>query len=364
MDWWNIYRPISQNKNYQQRLCHDSKMFPVENSIKVWINATGLCKSIPTIPLTSTWLIPTALYNFLCFAHIETFESKLPAVYTMEFVLSTSLSTAKPSPEVVWFSVAFSIVTGIVVGCLFLAAVAGNALVIATLRRTWQFTQTKTSNSLVFLLAITDLTNAILVLPFVLVCVGHRGQWVLGDAMCQITGFVYIFLTTTTNNILSMISFNRYQVVQRPNVHERVTRVRTLRMGAYSLGLGLIVATSLVVPWGTIGFETGTDIMCVPIWDDTPRSITNQLFVSILGFFLPLITMLATYFKIVSIVKFRSRKVTPVEGTVAADVVFHISSDNQRNQPRRSTIFADRRWSILPNRGLVMWVEDLFLVFI
>ncbi len=206
-----------------------------------------------------------------------------------------------------------SFMLAVLLGLICLTAILGNTIVIVTLLRSWQNTVSKTANFLVLLLAILDLINAIFVMPLSFVTIVSR-TWLLGRIMCKISGFIFTLTTTTTNNLLSMISLNRFYCIDRPNVHEQLVRKRTRRMTFYSLTLGIITAVSVAIPWGNIDFTHGIDIMCLPHFTRDAKGLTNFLFVWTLSFIIPIVLMIVTYIRVARIVQQRARRITPGPG--------------------------------------------------
>ena len=193
---------------------------------------------------------------------------------------------------------------------IFVGALFGNFIVIGTLKRSWHNTVSKTGNYLVFLLALSDFLNALLNMPFI--CVSIIAQdWIFPPVFCKISGFFLTFLTTTSNNLLCMISLNRYYMVLAPNVHERISKRRSHRMGLYSWVHGFVIALSIVVGWGKYGFEQGVDIACIPHWDTSAKSLSNMFFVWLCAFVIPISIMVITYFRLFRLVRMRSRRVCP-----------------------------------------------------
>ena len=193
---------------------------------------------------------------------------------------------------------------------MFVVSVSGNTIVIGTMINTWYNTITKTSNHLVFVLAILDLVNALINIPVAFVT-SVSGEWIFGQAFCYIQGILYVFLTSCANNILSMISVNRLLLIQKPNIHMRVAKARTKKMFACCFTNGLIIMFCFALPWDSVGFRQGIDIICVPIWSNAWGSIFIMTLVWSFSFYIPISVMVISYMRICTIIKSRVKKVTP-----------------------------------------------------
>ncbi|XP_078691589.1 putative G-protein coupled receptor No9 [Branchiostoma floridae x Branchiostoma belcheri] len=244
----------------------------------------------------------------------------------MEAAVNTTVhgNGSVPPPEGLSFTLAQSIPLAFVLFLVIVGAALGNIIVVGTLAQTWPNTIGKPGNLLVFWLAVADGLLALLVMPFSLVTtIGD--SWILGDVFCQIEGFLFTFLTTSSNMALGMISLNRYYKVSQPSASENIARARAKKLLLYGWIHAAAVAVTVVSGWGNV--SSGEDLVCLPTWDTSARSLTNLVFVSIAAYILPSCIMGITYYRIFHIVRRRSKKVIP-----------HASSlkESERNNPRGS----------------------------
>ncbi|XP_066292986.1 5-hydroxytryptamine receptor 4-like [Branchiostoma lanceolatum] len=247
----------------------------------------------------------------------------------MEGALNTTVhgNGSLAPPDALGFTLAQSIPLAFVLFLVIVGAAIGNIIVVGTLAQTWPNTIGKPGNLLVFWLAVADGLLALLVMPFSLVTtIGD--SWILGDVFCQIEGFLFTFLTTSSNMALGMISLNRYYKVSQPSASENIARARAKKLLVYGWVHAAAVAVTVVAGWGNV--SAGEDLVCLPIWDTSARSVSNLVFVSIAAYILPSCIMGITYYRIFHIVRRRSMKVIP-----------HASSMKE----------ADRNGSVATNNG-------------
>ncbi|XP_078611388.1 5-hydroxytryptamine receptor 1D-like [Branchiostoma floridae x Branchiostoma japonicum] len=229
----------------------------------------------------------------------------------MEGALNTTVhgnGSLPASPDGLSFTLAQSIPLAFVLFLVIVGAALGNIIVVGTLVQTWPNTVGKPGNLLVFWLAVADGLLALLVMPFSLVTtIGD--SWILGDVFCQIEGFLFTFFTTSSNMALGMISLNRYYKVSQPSASENIARARAKKLLLYGWVHAAAVAVTVVSGWGNV--SSGEDLVCLPIWDTSARSVTNLVFVSIAAYIIPTCIMGVTYYRIFHIVRRRSKKVIP-----------------------------------------------------
>eukprot|EP00058_Branchiostoma_floridae_P025248 XP_002610738.1 hypothetical protein BRAFLDRAFT_126074 [Branchiostoma floridae] len=195
----------------------------------------------------------------------------------MEGALNTTVhgnGSLPASPDGLSFTLAQSIPLAFVLFLVIVGAALGNIIVVGTLVQTWPNTVGKPGNLLVFWLAVADGLLALLVMPFSLVTtIGD--SWILGDVFCQIEGFLFTFFTTSSNMALGMISLNRYYKVSQPSASENIARARAKKLLLYGWVHAAAVAVTVVSGWGNV--SSGEDLVCLPIWDTSARSITMAM---------------------------------------------------------------------------------------
>ncbi|KAH7941481.1 hypothetical protein HPB49_014265 [Dermacentor silvarum] len=176
-------------------------------------------------------------------------------------------------------------------GALIGATAVGNALVclsVCLVRRLRH-----PSNHLLVSLAVSDLCVALLVMPpaLHLELTGHR--WDLGPTACD--AWVSVDVASCTASILNlcMISVDRYLAITRPLTYgvRRTARRAWACIGAVWLLAGLISVPPLLV----LGNEHGTPDMPTCL---VCQHLAYQLYATLGAFYIPLVVMLAMYWRI------------------------------------------------------------------
>lgn len=136
-------------------------------------------------------------------------------------------------------------------GCTVLLAVFGNVLVLLAVPRTRSLGSTATV--LVVNLAIVDLLITITVVPFVMTTAVTQ-EWILPQAVCNITAFINAFLTAGQIMALLLISVNRYIAVVYPHRYETRCNKRGTLTAVITGWLYSIIWTSVpFYGWGEMG---------------------------------------------------------------------------------------------------------------
>ncbi|XP_064487727.1 5-hydroxytryptamine receptor 1-like [Ornithodoros turicata] len=239
-------------------------------------------------------------------------------------------------------------------GCMITLTVIGNALVcisVFVVRRLRH-----PSNHLLVSLAVSDLCVALLVMPLAL----HfevAGRWDLGPTVCDM--WVSFDVTSCTASILNlcMISVDRYLAITRPLTYgvRRTARRIWSCIGAVWLLSCLISVPPLLV----LGNEHGTAhaptcLVC--------QSVGYQLYATLGAFYIPLIVMIALYYKIYVAAK------RVVDAERQAQVAHRVFTENEgssffaankdggksakRQLIRKSSVLRERKASI--TLGIIM----------
>ena len=124
---------------------------------------------------------------------------------------------------------------------IFLASLIGNILLARSASRG---TYRKTGTNMVILSqSIADLGTTCLVIPFAIVAV-CKDRWIVGQALCQLNGFLNMLFTVATLYNLSLLAYDRFLVI----VHKkhRVLSRGEARIGIISLWL---ISFVFSFPW-------------------------------------------------------------------------------------------------------------------
>lgn len=241
-------------------------------------------------------------------------------------------------------------VFGSVLVAICITTLVGNGLVIAALLKSWHNTVTKPGNYLALHLALADVLNGLLTMAPC--CVSFFAtDWLFGDTMCKVSGFLLIFFTTSSNSFLSMISLNRYYRVKNPSVRGAALRRRAFFMTIVCWVSGLVTAMASASSWTRIVFVPGFDVNCMVVWDSSAKGLINMTFICSLLFCVPFSVMTVTYVQIFGLVRGRTATVEPDArvSTIARSESISVPANSSQSH-RRNTLSAIQQflWVIIP----------------
>lgn len=191
---------------------------------------------------------------------------------------------------------------------IMLVAVVGNFLVIAVVYRRRELRRTETHIFIVNL-SLTDIFVALLCMPFSMIT-AVTGEWIFGNATCQLNGFLNVFFLLTSILTLTAISIHKYIGVVQPTKRKIFTRKRTIMAVAWVWVQALLTALTPILGWNEYEHIPGRTQCSVKVPRDNEVSeLTNCLFIIICGFVIPLGIMNFSYLKIFRTVKIHSRHV-------------------------------------------------------
>lgn len=171
------------------------------------------------------------------------------------------------------------------------------------------------TNCIIVSLAITDLLLALLVLPFSAFYELSK-EWLFGSVFCNIYISLDVMLCTASILNLFMISLDRYIAVTTPLRYcQVVTRSRV------AVGLVVIWTVSLMVSFLPIhlGWNTnGTAVQNTGATCNKECTLAVNpaygLFVSLLTFYIPLVIMCITYYRIFRIAREQAKRINHTWG--------------------------------------------------
>ena len=196
------------------------------------------------------------------------------------------------------------IITQILYAIVCILGIFGNTLVIYVVTR---FSKMQTTTNMYILnLAIADMCFLIGI-PFLIITMTLK-SWIFGPIFCK------IYMTTTSINqitgsmFLLIMSFDRYIAICHPisKANLRTKSVsRILSFAAWILSAIIIIPVIIY----TRTYNNGKSISCNIVWESNPE-LSGQIFtiyMSILGFFIPLSLIMINYFLVLQ----RVRKLGP-----------------------------------------------------
>ena len=197
-------------------------------------------------------------------------------------------------------SIAIIIVKSIFLIMFIVAAVVGNSSVLHVIR-----TQKKLNtipNYFVFNLAVADLAFALTGMPMLLTTAIAKG-WILGDFLCNLSGFLNTFFCSASIWTLVMISINRYLAVRKANKFKSIfSRRNTLYAIAFVWLLSFIIAFPPVIGWSE--FVAGSNFCTI----NGKRHVSYSIFVLLMNYFIPFLTLVGLYMSIFLILRKHRKK--------------------------------------------------------
>ncbi|XP_078572414.1 5-hydroxytryptamine receptor 1A-alpha-like isoform X4 [Branchiostoma floridae x Branchiostoma japonicum] len=219
-------------------------------------------------------------------------------LYTVTEIVNDTLNATMsepPPPSLTW-----AILTGTSLSIVTLTSILGNALVLVTL--TVERHLRTPANSLIGSLAVADLLVSLLVMP-ISASYELTQTWRLGRAMCDI--WIILDVTCCTASIMSLciIALDRYWAITDAvkYVHKRTPKRMMVMIGVVWL-LSLCISIPPVFGWRKPE-DTADPNNCLISQDHA-----YTIFSTFGAFYIPLIIVLAVYYKIFRAAQARIRK--------------------------------------------------------
>jgi len=152
------------------------------------------------------------------------------------------------------WTLASVIVMGCWLGIVIFIGIFGNILVIIV---SVQGTRVRRrGKSLIVSMAVADMLESINMI-FMLITIAFYGEWIFGDTMCQLHGFVAMFFLCTSTCSLAVISINRYFIVVRSNQYQQVfTKAKTILIIISIWVFSFLEALPPLVGWSKFEFQS------------------------------------------------------------------------------------------------------------
>ena len=144
-------------------------------------------------------------------------------------------------------------------GVVMLFAMFGNITLIVTISRNSKL-RTRT-NMFILNLACADLGVALLCMPFSIITCFTR-DWIFGNILCQLNGFMNIVFEASSLFTLTAISIEKYFFIVKPMTAVITTRV-AFTMVATTWITALALATIPLTSFITFEFKTGKCIVFI-----------------------------------------------------------------------------------------------------
>ncbi|KAF7494863.1 Protein trapped in endoderm-1 [Sarcoptes scabiei] len=226
---------------------------------------------------------------------------------------------------------------------IFLVGVVGNSITILAfytqLKRMKQ--QYQATTTFVVYLAITDLSFCLICLPITAGRFLNR-SWPYGQHLCRLFPFFYYGTVASSLMLITMITINRFILIAYTNLYHRIyikRNVLAMILFCYLFSFGLL-AVPLFEFWGRTGYRDDT-FSCTILRDHRGRSPKKFLF--ILGFFLPMLTILICYGLIWFIIKYKTKRFNCSSKEERSDDPRSLKSDRIKMKPTRMMKSIQRR---------------------
>ncbi|XP_048753915.2 opsin-VA-like [Ostrea edulis] len=160
-------------------------------------------------------------------------------------------------------------------------------------------------------------------------CLAHFfGKWMLYSPVCQIQGSIMTFLGLSQIVLLSCISFTRYLLITDPRFRLRSLHARLIVCSSY--GFCLVVALCPILGWSYYT-HNASGMSCEPVWGSSDGThISYNIFMLVVCFAIPLLTIVFSYIMIFIKVKCQSLKQNAkriaVTHTILIMIVFFLLS--------------------------------------
>lgn len=192
---------------------------------------------------------------------------------------------------------------------LTLFTIFGNLFILIAVRVNQKLRRIRAS-ILIASLAVADLVVGTIVMPLAVVQLWTNGRWELGHVLCQIWTAMDVIACTASISTLCVISVDRYIGVARPLEYSYIMTRKKLWISVSCVWLFSILVLLATVSWNDLaasvistGNLTRTEV------DNTKCHVSQQLdyviYSVILSFFMPLLIILAFYYRVYRVAQTR-----------------------------------------------------------
>ncbi|XP_077988151.1 G-protein coupled receptor 161-like [Glandiceps talaboti] len=223
------------------------------------------------------------------------------------------------------------VLKAITLAVIIITSVFLNILISLTLYR--KSSVMTTGNRYVFSLTLPNGIFSGIVLPFVFISILYD-DWIFGVVWCNFTGFVTMTTLSGSMVMLAIIALDRYYAIVRPMLYPLAfTNTRSVPI----ILCGWLVAVICSIPpafgWSKYKFNTDKS-SCLPEWN---KHISYSVFLLIVCYLAPFVTMVICYVRILSVARTKARKVNIGNMMLESPRRHSTGStfDNKPDSPRR-----------------------------
>ena len=151
-------------------------------------------------------------------------------------------------------------------------SIVGNVLVCLAVYKNPQLRSP--TNLYIIALAVSDLLCATVEMPLAS-AVLITGRWIFGDVLCQIQGFVEVFVAYSTPATMGLLAFNRYIRIIKTDCYNKIfsSRKSKVWLSCVWLSLALYVVMDRMTNWSTFEFIPGYAVCSVAFTTSVNRVI-------------------------------------------------------------------------------------------
>lgn len=205
-------------------------------------------------------------------------------------------STVAPSFQ--WSSLSIGLLVPFV-SLVILLGMIGNILVVIVLWQQQRRSHRITGSYFLINLAIADIC-ASANLIFMLSTIINRGEWIFGEHVCKLNGFLTVLLGATSLLTLCAISVNRYFKIVEAGKYNRIYTIpNTLRILAVTWFVPFVFSISPIFGWSAHEYQVGKCV-CHFLFS---RNISYTVTFAIIIIIAPFSIILFCYLKIYKIIK-------------------------------------------------------------
>ncbi|KAJ7371722.1 hypothetical protein OS493_023057 [Desmophyllum pertusum] len=206
-------------------------------------------------------------------------------------------------------SLAVVIIEATVCLAMTIISITGNTLVCLAVYKNPKLRST--TNLYIIALAASDLLCATVEMPLAS-AVLITGRWDFGDALCQIQGFVDVFVTYTTPATMGLTAFNRYTRIVKTHNYNKIFSPRRSKiwLSCVWLSLAFYLLIGRVTNLNRFEFIPGYAV-CSVSFASRERKFAHYFYVFGLFSVLPFFIACISYYKVFRKLRQHNRQVGP-----------------------------------------------------
>lgn len=214
-----------------------------------------------------------------------------------------------------------------------------------------------TCNKFVLNMTLINVFTTVFVLPFVVVT-SVRDDWVFRHGWCQVSGFLLILLSCALLLTLAALSYDRYYFIVKPLRHPiHMSSTRAYIMIIMTWLFSLFMASLPLLGWGKYGYQKAK-LSCTVLWHLYSSGGYSKFF-CVISIFMPLLTIIVSYFYILRAVHKQVRGGRLSLGSLISPSEYIQAQNQQRAMATRAEHSRTKAWKTLVlhvGTNLVCWI--------